>query len=51
MATQYLLASHRLPHPTTDRFVETVSTDDFKEAFRKHTAGVSIITAQGPAVR
>ena len=49
MTIQYVLESRRLPRAATNRFVETMSADDFKAAFRDHPAGVSIITAQGPS--
>jgi flavin reductase (DIM6/NTAB) family NADH-FMN oxidoreductase RutF len=49
MATQYVLASRQLPQTANNRFAEMLSPDDFKEAFRNHPAGVSIITAQGPS--
>jgi flavin reductase (DIM6/NTAB) family NADH-FMN oxidoreductase RutF len=39
----------RLPHAAQPHFTDMVSADDFKAAFRNHPAGVSIITAEGPA--
>lgn len=47
MAPQHTLAARQLPHAAENQFAEMLSAEDFKEAFRNHPAGVSIITAQG----